>query len=83
MHTDIHLSNGNDVSPTYFQIGKINKIKDKKKEINIKFENPLLGNCANGASVNDKTGHLLDKLYGIKWPNHHGSDLPKHEVLKN
>ena len=65
MHTDIHLSNGNDVSHAYFQIGKINKIKDKKKEINIKFENPLLGNCANGASVNDKTGHLLDKLYGI------------------
>ena len=40
--------------PTYFQMGKINKVKDKQKKIHIKFENPPDGKCADGAAVNDK-----------------------------
>lgn len=40
--------------PTYFQMGKINKVKDKQKKIHIKFENPPDGKCADGAAGNDK-----------------------------
>ena len=53
--------------PTYFQMGKINKVKDKQKKIHIKFENPPDGKCADGAAGNDK--QLIFLISFMEWIN--------------
>ena len=53
----------NDPPPNFFKLGTLLEVKEN--QIHIEISKQPVGNCADGAAVNNKAARLLSQLYGM------------------